>query len=315
MKRLILLLLVLSLPLNALAAFNEPPVGAGGSAMVGDNGSAPSVAPNASAQDAVGIGSGAVAAGVNSVAIGPAFVLGENSLAGMIGDSTSAYGGQRPYSFTWGYLNKIASGGQYQTILGGSQNSISGGDFNTAIGCYQYTGTGFAGSCFGAYQANSLFAYTRLGGLQVVARAQGEDAWGGGRFSVNGDAQAGRLIMKNQTTSASSVNLYNNYPTNTLVYNLPNNSSFRYTADIIGRSGTGNTTALTIRGVIKRGATAGTTALAGTAVKEFFLRDVPAWDCSPVADTTAGGLTFSCSGAASTTVNWVAEVRTVQVVF
>ena len=57
----------------------------------------------------------------------------------------------------------------------------------------------------------------------------------------------------------------------------------------------------------------GTTALVGTLTKITLGEDAPAWDANAEADNTNDALVIKVSGAASTTIRWVATVRTAEV--
>lgn len=82
-------------------------------------------------------------------------------------------------------------------------------------------------------------------------------------------------------------------------------------------TGGGNTKGWTIEGVIKRGASAGTTALVGTATVTSSYADAGAstWSVAVTADTTNGCLAVTVTGQASTTIRWVASIETTEVTF
>ena len=71
-----------------------------------------------------------------------------------------------------------------------------------------------------------------------------------------------------------------------------------------------------IRGAIKRGSGVATTAILGTPAVTTVGADAgaSAWAVAAVANTTLGSLEIQVTGAASTTIKWVASVWTTEVV-
>jgi hypothetical protein len=74
-------------------------------------------------------------------------------------------------------------------------------------------------------------------------------------------------------------------------------------------TGGGDTASWEFKGAIKRGANAASTAIVGTVIKDVVAYDAgaSAWDVTFTADTTNGGLKVEVTGAAATTIRWVAR--------
>ncbi|MFT3991865.1 MAG: hypothetical protein QM680_10700 [Luteolibacter sp.] len=90
--------------------------------------------------------------------------------------------------------------------------------------------------------------------------------------------------------------------------------AYKFRGQVLARSSTGYVRAWDITGVIKRGASASTTALVGTPVITDVAADseAAAWAISIAADTINGSLQIMAAGAASTTIYWLAEIQTVE---
>jgi hypothetical protein len=126
-----------------------------------------------------------------------------------------------------------------------------------------------------------------------------------------GSAQTGIYVLRNTSTTASVVNLYLDGTTSQIV--LANNSMMAYSITIAAFGGT-DQGAYKIEGAIIRGANAASTASIGSN-KTVLLETTGAqpWDVALVADTTNGALQIQVTGAAATTIKWVATVVTTEV--
>ena len=84
---------------------------------------------------------------------------------------------------------------------------------------------------------------------------------------------------------------------------------------MIARSTAGDVKSWDISGTIKRGANGAATAIVGAATVTVKDEDAGAstWTLAVDANTTTGSLRIQGTGAAGTTVRWVAEVTTVEV--
>jgi len=90
---------------------------------------------------------------------------------------------------------------------------------------------------------------------------------------------------------------------------LGNNTSWSFKAVVIAQNIANNDTAsYVIEGVIRRGANEAATAILGTPIITTLYEDVAGWDFGVSADTTNGSLKLLATGAAASTINWVAHV-------
>ena len=202
-----------------------------------------------------------------------------------------------------GVSNNI--GGNYSSWMGGSSN-VTSANYATGSGGQSNTVSSQYGSIHGG-----LYAITR-GVYGMEARASG-------RFSTQGDAQRERLISRNTTTNASSTPLLSDGSSvgATTQVVLPTNSAFAFRALIVARANaTGDAAAWEIRGLIKKGSSVGSVALVGTPAVTSLGADSGAssWTIAAVANTSYDTLTFNVTGVASTTIRWVADIETIEVV-
>ena len=265
---------------------------------------------------------------------------GAGALVAQVADNTTAGGSKRgnfstdlqrsrtdkdsvalgAYCFIGGGQNNAAytsygviCGGVSNRIWYGVGNAVLGGEANIAenSGGYAAVGGGRNNTADGAYSSI-------LGGYYGSVRGiYGAQAHASGRYAANGDAQRRRFVLRRASSSASATELTADGAaagtTNQVV--LPNTSTFHFTVRIVARS-TADDAAYLITGLIKRGASAGTTALVGTPTVTVVAESggASAWDVAAVADTSNGCLRIDVTGAASTSIKWVADVETVEVV-
>ena len=135
-----------------------------------------------------------------------------------------------------------------------------------------------------------------------------------------GLCQFRRFVLGRETTGVTATVLTANTSaaSATNQVNLVNNSAFFFRGSVIANvTGGGNTKGWTIEGVIKRGASAATTALVGTATVTSSYADAGAstWTVAVSADTTNGCLAVTVTGQAATTIRWVANIETTEVTF
>ena len=126
--------------------------------------------------------------------------------------------------------------------------------------------------------------------------------------------------MARQTTDATATVIRSNGAaagtTNQVI--LPNNSAYYFRGECIaGVTGAGDTKGWYIEGVIKRGANAASTAIVGAATVTSLYADAGAttWAVTATADTTNGGLAITVTGQAATTIRWVCQIRTTEMVY
>jgi len=262
---------------------------------------------------------GVVVGGGNNQATGSYSFIGGGGDAGTAanrnvasGDWSTVAGGRgnlatNPYStIAGGQINGIYA--SYGTIAGGLANAVTGfgasvlgGYSNLASGSYSSIGTGTFGTTRG------------IDSLQAVS-ANGPIA------SVAGVSQSGLLILGTQTTDATATVLRSNTSaastTNQVI--LPNNSAYAFRGTVIANvTGAANGASWSFEGAIMRGANAASTVLIGTPAinRVAATAGATAWTIALTADTTNGGLAVTVTGAASTTIRFVAKIETTEVTF
>jgi hypothetical protein len=194
-------------------------------------------------------------------------------------------------------------------ILGGWQNSatafvatVGGGRSNVANGRYSFIGGGNSGL------ARSITGYTVFPANELP--------FSGGQ----GQSQAALLVLGVQTTDATPTVLRSD-PNAASTINqviLPNNAAYYFKGSIIANvTGAANGAAWEFSGAIMRGANAASTVLIGVPVinRVSASAGATAWSMALTADTTNGGLAVTVTGAASTTIRWVAKLETTEVTF
>lgn len=145
------------------------------------------------------------------------------------------------------------------------------------------------------------------------SRLAGGMAFAEGKFATDGDAQQGLYVLRNSTTNATATELFMNGSSTRVA--LPNNSVFCFDIFVTGRrtDATGGSAGYRFVGVMKRDASAATTALTGSVSKTVIAETNVAWDASVTADTTNGSILIQVTGEAAKTIRWVAVVKTVEV--
>jgi hypothetical protein len=246
---------------------------------------------------------------------------GTGALLTAFPDSTATGGNKRgtyavDLQLTRSNAAQVASG-SFSTLLGGS-GGTSSGNSSVVIGGSSGTASGLSSTVLGGDTNTASGDYSTAGGRYATTRgATGATSYASGRFSSTGDAQVSRFVLRGTTTNAtpsavaadgSSLNAANQVT-------LPNDHAFAFKARVIARSTTGDVAMWTIEGVIKRGASAATTAFVGTPTVTQVAADAGAstWATGAANETTNGLLQITITGAASTTIHWVAEVETVEV--
>ena len=185
------------------------------------------------------------------------------------------------YSTVGGGINNAASG-DISTVGGGNANvsnntlsTVGGGVSNAASGAYSTVGGGSSNAAIGLQS-------TVGGGVGNAARginstivggsnnsADGENStslgWGasatnpgefvvsGGYFNLLGDNKSSTLLLRTTTTAVGSAVAYLDFPFYANEITLPTNSTYAYTATIVGLSSHGDTSGLhyILRGLAK----------------------------------------------------------------
>ena len=315
------------------------------STSIGLNTTAGSLYSTALGVSGGGLGS-VTATGGGAMALGGSYASGTDSFAAAIANNSASYGATGANSVAMGLNNKttgtrsVAIGGaasqatgSSSVILGGFSSIASGSGSvtlggaslvssgNYAVSAGQLcTASGYAAVSMG--RSNTAAGnYSTVFGYQASTSVYGHNALASGQFSAAGDAQAGTLILRSDTTDATAEALTTNNSTagTTNQVILPNNSAYSFSGTIIAReqaSAGSDYASWEIKGALLRDANAASTVLGnGIQNKLYATSGASAWDIALTADTTNGGLKIEVTGAAATNIRWVATVNTSEVTY
>ncbi|MCO6419259.1 glycoside hydrolase family 55 protein [Siccirubricoccus sp. KC 17139] len=201
----------------------------------------------------------------------------------------------------------------------GSSSVIGGGSFNTAGGTNSTVAGGSTNS------VNSGAGWIPGGQQASTGTNIHRGAWSAGRFSTNGDAQAGEFVLRRQGADATAVRLTadNGNPSTTNTLNLPNNGTYLCRLMVLARQtggsagSAGDCAGWDVTALIKRGTNAAATTLIGGGTSIAPSHNdaaAAAWRLAIAADTANGGLAISGTGEANKTINWVARILSVEAV-
>ena len=151
-------------------------------------------------------------------------------------------------------------------------------------------------------------------GVQSLARLPGITQ-ANGRFATQGDAQAGKYLVRTGTINAFPAEMFLDGPNGSERLVLASDMTWVWEATIIGHQtdGTGNHAGFKLKGVIYSGASLNSITMLGTPTKEILARSDQSWDVSVSADTTQGSLKLTVKGAAGQTIRWMAVVATTEI--
>lgn len=243
------------------------------------------------AQSAVGGGIANVASGGQAVIAG-----GQNNSA--VGTMAAVGGG---FGNAAGADNSTVSGGANNTAaLGGA--TVGGGAWNTASGGWATVGGGYGNKAPGDYA-------TVPGGKEARAAAYGQLAYASGAFATAGDAQSSVFVLRNTTFDATPTGLLLDGAGQRL--GVAGARSMAFDILIVGRSTVNTSAGYRIRGLIENAD--GVTTFVGTPVVTILGEDVAAWTAAVSADDVNDALDIVVTGAANTTIRWVATVNAAEV--
>jgi hypothetical protein len=277
---------------------------------------------------------GVVVGGGNNQATGSYSFIGGGGDAGTAGNRNVASG---DWSVVGGGLKNTASG-LYSSIAGGLQNTASGG-FSFVSGVSSVA-SGSVSAVIGSNQsAATNFDAVVVGGELSTASGVNSGVFAGGYGTTRaingctvfpastrpvaalvGGSQSSLLVLGRQTTDATATVLASDTAaagTNNQVI-LPNNAAYHFKGSIIANvTGAANGAAWSFEGAIMRGANAASTVLINTpSINRIAASSgATAWTIALTADTTNGGLAVTVTGAAATTIRWVARLETVETTF
>lgn len=251
-----------------------------------------------------------ISSGIGSFAGGSSVTsAGENSFAFGLSAYTNAYAGIAIGAGAYASANHAVSIGKANNATGDSsfgtgstnvssgENSFTANTLNTASGMSSFV-IGEFGSSFGVINRF------------VVS----------GRSNILGSSQLSRLPLGLRTTNDTPSALVIQYPYGTTPVasnqlTLQNNNSIRFKGTIIGRqSGSTNTSAWDIDGIIQRGTSAATTTLLISNVN--VVQNTPTFGTPTLtANTTLGCLTVTVIGVAATNIQWTCGIDTTEVIY
>lgn len=273
-------------------------------------------------------GASTVSGGRDNIASGNYAAVGGGQHNGAGGNLATVGGGQHNSAnlgfatVGGGFTN--AAQGQGSTVGGGENNAagsnfstISGGHWNAASGSHATVGGGQGNATSSSYatvgggygNASGSDYATVPGGALAAASLYGQMAYAGGAFASAGDAQTSVYVLRRTTTDATPTALYLDGSVRHLTVAVSRTLAFDVL--VVARSDAGDSAGYQVQGVIENDG--GATSFIGTPVVTALGEDVGAWDVSVVADNGNDALVIQVTGAASTTIRWVATVRTVEV--
>ena len=263
-------------------------------------------------------GSGATTINTQENTLGAA----SNAGWGCISIGYQAQGGSN-YGVAIGYQS--VAGGTWSVVVGreatcsGSSSVVLGykakgpNDYSTAVGSvtragWHSTSVGYAAG-YGEYDTVSNYWTTSIGDSSRVD-SHGEIALSTGYMSTAGDVKSSRFILRTLTADATPKNLgaAGTGTSPSYYMGLTDNSTYVVRMDVVARAGNTDYSAWTIICLITRGAGAATTALVGSVTKTLIGQSAgaSAWDINITADTTNGRPAVTATGAAATSIRWVA---------
>lgn len=197
--------------------------------------------------------------------------------------------------------NSNVASGQFSTVGGGDNSgaaalaaTIAGGQNNFASGA-------------GSWIPGGIFASTHS--------VRGKGAWAAGAFASNGDAQSGEYVLRRATTDATPTRLTADAaaPGATNTINLVNEQTLSGRLVVTGHQvGAQNSLHVSQTVIIRRGANAAATLVTVGTQETLSVGTTTGWTIAVAADTTLGALSVTATGAAATTIRWVARFITAE---
>jgi hypothetical protein len=196
---------------------------------------------------------------------------------------------------------------------------------------YNQNATGYMSTSIGGFGNTASGQYSVGMGVQCMSSgnisfASGEGATTNGiqykkAHGYLAGYQYGTIGVKKATTDAAASILTADAGTASALNQctLQNNNAIAFTIEVVARNtSTGMAGRWEAKGLIKRGANASATALVGTPTITLTNADNEAWivvgAIAITADTINGALAITATGAASTTIHWLAKILTTEVV-
>lgn len=260
---------------------------AGNDVIVGGNGNT-----STGVQNFIGAGSSNSAAGQhNTISGGQSGTIPSASWCVIGGGQSNAITGTGDYrSHLGGAANTSPTGVTGCSTTGGRENVVNG-DYSIALGGYRSQGRQIYGA---VHHAN-------------------------GYFASNGDAQWSNYLFRARTTAASAADMTADGAavsiSNAMVLNGGQQCWFGKIMLVARNTGNGEMAAWEANVMLRRTNTAATIAIVGTPTFTLIAADSSLSSLTApniYVNTTVGGGVISVTGLASTTIDWVARVNTVE---
>jgi hypothetical protein len=208
-----------------------------------------------------------------------------------------------------GSFNSISNYVLGAVIVGGTGQGIGGnvGSVAQTIGGGRSNNVSVSGATIAGGVDNSVHGTlgTVPGGYRASASHYGQLAYASGFFGARGDAQSSLYVARTTTTSATATELFLDGSSERMT--IPSGSTWIFEIQVVARSAT-QSAGYTAKGVIDNfSGTVGLLAGSVTVVGE----DDMNWDLQ--LEASNGALVLKGVGAASTTIRWVATIRTTEV--
>lgn len=231
-------------------------------------------------------------------------------------------------NLTSGFESWIGSGtnntasGERSTVLAGNNNTASGNDSlahgvnctasaqsSISIGQSNISSDVYAVSFGESTEASAPAAMAT--GQRSNAYLRGQIAHASGYFARKGDAQFSRLTLRKQTSSVTTtlLGLYGGAQYAV----MPDNTTWIFTIDVVGRSVAGDHAVYKIEGICKRDVGVATVDFVGTPVVTQVFESNTAYNTQALMNTTNGSLDVSVTTANASVTNWVAMIDLVEV--
>lgn len=271
----------------------------------------------------------------------------QNTASGYFSGVSSGF-----YNTCSGYQATI--GGGYKNVASGSRSTISGGRQNEASGSSSFIGgganndaTGSGSSVLGAFNSVASGSYSNVsGGKNNNATEYGSTVAGGlsnvasGMFSIvtggyfgksylygqrakassafsftQGSAQMSELTGSVQTTNATPAIISLDGSGGSLPI-LPDSRTWQFVVSIVARKSDGTSAAYIRHGCIKRvGSTTSLVGAVSTLGTDCVDGGAATWAVAITADDTNEALQIQVTGAASSTIRWVAKIELTEVLY
>lgn len=260
---------------------------------------------------------------------------GTGAVSASVPDSTTAGGNARGNNAVdWQTATRNAA----TQVASGTSSTLSGGQRNTSSSSYTTVAGGFTNaasaqaSAVGGGESNTASGQTSViagglgntasgvrswipGGYQALTRGlSGAYAYSAGQRAAQGDAQVIGQPVRRTTTDATPVSLATDgTPAATTVMVLPASSTLMCTAMVVAQSASAADNAgYQVLAVIQRDGSSNT-ALVGTATTTTVGEDTAGMDATIIANDTLESAEIQVTGVAATTIQWMGELKCVQV--